>query len=214
MPKLRAAGQERQAVRIGRTFKVCEHKDRPRIELACASGQSDRKIAAEFGVSRDSVRRHWAGHVSASRKAELVAGPVELAKLAKMAAEQDASLLDYLAILRTNLFWLFEDARKRGLVLDCASIADKLLKVLKVIGELSGQLRQAGITINNVNAVGSVNAVPALVLNDPQIIRMQAAIISALSPFPEARGAVIAALRDLEERLPCAAAGCFWAACN
>jgi hypothetical protein len=87
----------------------------------------------------------------------LVAGPVELAKLAKMAAEQDASLLDYLAILRTNLFWLFEDARKRGLILDCASIADKLLKVLKVIGELSGQLRQAGITINNVNAVGSMS---------------------------------------------------------
>jgi hypothetical protein len=142
--KPKAGGQERQAVKIGRTCKVCEHKERPRIELACASGQSDRKIAVEFGLRRDSVRRHWQNHVTPTRKAELVAGPVELAKLAKMAAEQDASLLDYLAILRTNLFWLFEDARKRGLVLDCASIADKLLKVLKVIGELSGQLRQPG----------------------------------------------------------------------
>ena len=152
MPKARPAGFERQAVKIGRTCRVCGHDDRARIELACASGKSERKVAAEFGLRRDSVRRHWL-----TRKAELVAGPVELAKLAKMAAEQDASLLDYLAILRTNLFWLFEDARKRGLILDCASIADKLLKVLKVIGELSGQLRQAGITINNVNAVGSMS---------------------------------------------------------
>jgi hypothetical protein len=201
MPK--TAGFEKQTVRWGRACKVCSHKDKARIELASASGKSDRKIAAEFGLRRDSVRRHWLNHVTPPRKAELVAGPIELAKLAKMAAEQDASLLDYLSILRTNLFWLFEDARKRGLVLDCASIADKLLKVLKVIGELSGQLRQAGlVTINNVNAVGSMSSGPTLVINDPAVIRMQAAIIHALGPHPEARAAVVAALRDLEEHNP------------
>jgi hypothetical protein len=41
-----------------------------------------------------------------------------------------------------------------------------------------------------------------VVLNDPQIIKMQSAIIRSLAPFPEARGAVIAALRDLEAQNP------------
>jgi hypothetical protein len=48
---------------------------------------------------------------------------------------------------------------------------------------VNGQLRQAGITINNVNTntVGSVNSGPALILSDPQVIKLQSTIISALA---------------------------------
>jgi hypothetical protein len=167
------------------------------IPTACAlslrwSGISDRRLGAEFpGLSRDSIRRHWAAHVSALRKAELVGGPGMIARLAERAATEDRSLIDYLSILRSELFHLFLAAKERGLTFDAASIAQRLLSTLEAIGRLNGQLRQAGITINNVNAVSS-----GPTLNDPAVIRMQAAIISALSPFPEARGA------DLEAQNP------------
>jgi hypothetical protein len=219
MPKPRAAGQEQQAVKIGRACKVCEHLECARIELACASGKSERKVAAEFGLRRDSVRRHWQNHVSGARKAELIGGPVVIAKLAERAAEEDRSLLDYLSILRSELLHLFLAAKDRGLTFDAASIAQRLLNVLEAIGRLNGQLRQAGITVNVAN---SVNSWPTVVLNDPQIIKMQSAIIRALSPFPEARAAVVAALRDLDAQTPRprpkwlsrAASGRSRAACN
>jgi hypothetical protein len=66
-------------------------RDGARIELELASGRSNRKVAAEFGVARDSVRRHWLGHVTSVRKAELIGGPVAVARLAKRAAEEDRS---------------------------------------------------------------------------------------------------------------------------
>jgi hypothetical protein len=198
MPKPKATGQERQAVRIGRTCRVCEHKDCARIELACASGRSDRKIAAEFGLRRDSVRGHWQNHVSPARKAELVGGPVVIAELARRAAEEDRSLIDFLSILRLELMHLFLRTKEHGSPYDASSVAGRLLSTLEAIGRLNGQLR-AGITINNVNAVSSG---PTVVLNDPAIIRMQAAIIRALGPHPEARAAVVAALRDLEGGTP------------
>jgi hypothetical protein len=106
-------------------------------------------------------------------------------------------LLDYLSILRSELLHLFLAAKDRGLTFDAASIAQRLLNVLEAIGRLNGQLRQAGITVNVAN---SVNSWPTVVLNDPQIIKMQSAIIRALSPFPEARAAVVAALRPCSYR--------------
>jgi hypothetical protein len=164
--------------------------------LECASGRSDRLIGLEFGLSRDSVRRHWIGHVSAARKAELIGGPVAIAKLAQRAAEEDRSLIDYLSILRSELFHLFLSAKERGLTFDAASIAQRLLSTLEAIGKVNGQLRQAGITINNVNSTSG----PTIVLNDPQVVKLQSTIIRALAPFPEARAAVVAALRDFDAK--------------
>jgi hypothetical protein len=99
--------------------KICSHKDCARIELELASGRSDRKVAAEFGVARDSVRRHWLGNVTSVRKAELIGGPVAVARLAKRAAEEDRSLIDYLAILRSELLHMFLAAEGAGAHLRC-----------------------------------------------------------------------------------------------
>jgi hypothetical protein len=83
MPKPRAAGQERQAVKIGRPCSICRHVERRRIELACASGRSYNDVAAEFSTSRFAVNRHWARHVSAIQRAQLRMGPdIEVSKLA------------------------------------------------------------------------------------------------------------------------------------
>src|SRR5438105_11467854 len=113
-------------------------------------------------------------------------------KLAKRAAEEDRSLIDYLSILRSELLHLFLSAKERGLTYDASSIAQRLLNTLESIGRLNGQLRQAGITINNTNTATG----PTIVLNDPQVIKLQSTIIRALAHFPEARAAVVTALRD------------------
>jgi hypothetical protein len=197
---------------------VCHHQDSARIELELAAGRSLQSVGDEFGLHKDAVARHWGNHVSGARKAQLIGGPVAIANLAKRAAEEDRSLIDYYAILRSELFHLFQEARERGLVFDCASISDRLLRTLDAIGRLTGQLRSAGITINNVNAVSG----PTVVLNSPEIVRLQSTIIRALSPFPEARAAVVGALRDLDAQTtapfyewpPRGAAGRFCGACN
>jgi hypothetical protein len=99
--------------------------------------------------------------------------------------------------MRSELFRLFHSSAAKGHHYDCAALAQRLLNTLDSIGRLTGQLRAAGIIVNNVNNVSS-NSGPTIIANDPSIIKMQSTIIRALSPYPEARSAVIEALRNLE----------------
>jgi hypothetical protein len=172
-----------------------------RIEFACSSGlRSHYQIAAEYKVTRFSVDRHWKNHVSPARKAELLGGPATIADMAAAAAKEDRNILDYLQIMRSELLRLFLLAKERNSLRDASHIAQRFLETLEVIARLNGQLRQAGVVINNVNAVGAVNSGPQLIMNDPAIVRLQATIIRALAPHPEARAYVIRALKDLDAK--------------
>jgi hypothetical protein len=153
------------------------------IELAVVSGRSHNDVAAEFGVSRFALNRHWSNHITPAQRAHFLGAPIEIGKLAEMAAREDRSLIDYLSILRSELIRLFFRARDDGKVFEAQLLAQRLLSTLEAIGKVNGQLRQAGITINNVNTntVGSVNSGPALILSDPQVIKLQSTIISALA---------------------------------
>jgi hypothetical protein len=186
--------------RQGRPCHICRHPERGRIEHACGGTRSHYEIAREFGVTRFSVDRHWANHVSPSQKAQLLSGAATIAELAERAAKEDRSLVDYLSILRSELLRLFLRARDDGKVFEASHIAQRLLSTLESLGKLTGQLRSAGISITNINGAvsNSVSSGPTLIMNDPQIVKMQATIIRALAPHPEARRDVIAALRDLD----------------
>src|SRR5438046_10127529 len=83
---------------------ICNHIERVRIEIECAAARPDRAIADQFGLKRDAVRRHWQNHVSTARKAELITGQLKIQRLAEKSLEEDRSLLDYLSILRSELF--------------------------------------------------------------------------------------------------------------
>jgi hypothetical protein len=116
--------------------------------------------------------------------------PIELNRLAERAAREDRSLIEYLGIMRSELMRLFMQAKDSGKVFEASHIAKSLLSCLESIGRVNGQLRSAGITINNVNAgtVGSVSSGPTLILNDPQVIRMQSMIIFCISALPRGQG--------------------------
>jgi hypothetical protein len=100
--------------RQGRPCLVCRHPERRRIELAVAEGRTHNDVAAEFGLSRFALNRHWAHHVSDVRKAEFMGAPIELNKLAERAAKEDRSLIEYLGIMRSELMRLFMQARDDG----------------------------------------------------------------------------------------------------
>ena len=95
--------------RYPRTCKICVHPERFRMELALASGRGLMSVRAEFftggtpNEGRDALRRHWKSCVSAKRKAELLAGPIEIDRLANRAAEENRSLLEYAGILKISV---------------------------------------------------------------------------------------------------------------
>lgn len=58
--------ETRQTRPVGRPCSTCVHSDRSAIEGALADGEAISRISETFGVSRSSLRRHRAQHMSVS----------------------------------------------------------------------------------------------------------------------------------------------------
>lgn len=67
--------------------KICTHPDRHAIERAIIDGLSNRRIAAQYGLSATGVRRHESEHL-ARQIAEIVAAPPEPVHPAQYAAQK------------------------------------------------------------------------------------------------------------------------------
>lgn len=170
---------------------VCRHPERWRVELLKAGGASLDALAAKFGVSRDSIDRHWHRHVSAESKATYLIGPAEMATIAERAVQEGDSVIDYLKMCRTTLVGQLAAANEAGDARGAAFVVNSLVRTLEATARVTGELGAlaGSITINN-------NSVQ--ILNHPQFASVQACMLRALAPFPDARGAVVAALRDLD----------------
>jgi hypothetical protein len=174
------------------TCTVCRHQERWRIELLKAGGAGIDALAAKFGVSRDAIFRHWHTHVTDSMKAGYLSGPSEMANLAAKAATEGDSVIDYLRICRTALTSQLAAASEAGDSRTTAYVAGQLTKTLETIGKLTGELGElarSSINITNNNIA---------IMNSPQFATLQATMLRALAPYPDARSAVVLALRDLD----------------
>jgi hypothetical protein len=171
--------------------QVCRHEERWRIELLRAGGASFDSLATKFKVDRDAIWRHWNRHVSAEMKAGYLAGPVQLQDLAAKAAETGGSVLDHLHAIRTILMGHLANATEAGDGRGAAYIAGRLTATLETIAKISGELGDLArsVTINNTN-IGIVNS--------PAFATVQATLLRALAPHPDARAAVVMALRGLD----------------
>jgi hypothetical protein len=170
---------------------TCIHPERTRIELLRVGGAPLRSLAEQFGVSKDSIHRHFLTHVSQKRRAELVAGPAAVEELANAAAAESKSLLDYLGIARSVLFNQFLSAAEAGDRNGVVSVAGRLLESLREIGRLTGELRQmSGISITNntVNMIGS-----------PEFTALSEGLLIIARAHPEARADIVALLRRVDE---------------
>jgi hypothetical protein len=129
-------------------------------------------------------------HVDDAARADYLA-QVPMQDLAAKAAEEGTSVLGYFSIIRATLMTQFQLAASLGDRSATATLAGRLTEVLRAIGGISGEMSNLAVnhlTINNTT-----------VLNSPIFASLQANLLHALAPFPEARAAVVNALRQMDE---------------
>jgi hypothetical protein len=176
--------------RLGRSSRctVCSHPDRWRIELLRAGGASLDSLAEKFKVGRDAIHRHWAHHVTADAKATYLAGPAQMADLHAKAAAESESVVDYLRIVRTALMASLTACSEAGDARGVAIVSSQLISALEKLGKISGEIASLASNVN----------VNVAIVNHPEFAKAQAVLLRALAPYPDARTAVVAALRDLD----------------
>jgi hypothetical protein len=174
--------------------QVCRHPDKWRIELLRAGGASLDALANKFGVDRDSIWRHWHRHVSPEEKAGRLAGLANMEHLAMKAAQEGDSVLDYLRVVRGTLLTQLSTMAVAGDSRNVAYVAGQLTKTLEAIGRVTGELG-ALATSQTFNVMNNV----AVLQDSPVFAKLQMALLQALAPFPDARAAVVAALRALDD---------------
>ncbi|MDN4988835.1 hypothetical protein QY049_37450 [Bradyrhizobium sp. WYCCWR 13022] len=172
--------------------QVCRHPERWRIELLHAGGASLDALGEKFGVHRDAIWRHWTRHVSDETKATYLCGPVRLAELAERAATEGDSVLDHLRMVRTVLTGQLAAMNEAGDGRGAAIVAGRLTSTLETIARVTGELGSMAQSINITNNV-------AVLAESPAFLKMQATLLKALAPYADARAAVVAALRDLDD---------------
>jgi len=171
-----------------RACQGCNHLERVRIERFLAAGASIKGAARKFAIDYHSLRRHWRNHVSAEAQAGYIVGAgATKDQLEEIVADESLGLIDHYRIVRGGLYKGFSAASELGDGNSLALLAARLHENFRDCGRLTGEL-QRGPLLNIQNNV----------LVNPDYTRALARIVAAVAPYPEAREAVIAALRDLD----------------
>jgi hypothetical protein len=156
-----------------RVCTVCAHPKRTEIDAALVSGDSFRNIAQRFALGHYTVRRHHADHL-----------PAALTKATEATEVAQADTL--LAQVR--------DLQSRALaILDAAEAQGDLRTALGAIREARGNLELLAKLLGELDERPVVNLVMA-----PEWLTIRAAILMALSAYPEARQAVVERLASVE----------------
>jgi hypothetical protein len=170
---------------------ICQHPERVRIELLSVGGASARAVAKQFRASSHSIYRHMLNHVSAGRRAQLIAGSsLKPRELAEKAAAEGMALIDYLSLMRSVLLQQFLAATEASDRNGAATVAGRLLECLRMQATLTGEISRAGAVVNN----------NMLILQSPVMADLQQMLIARLRPYPEAAKAVIEGLQELSAR--------------
>src|SRR5947208_9204444 len=166
----------------------CNHLERVRIERLLAAGASIKGVARKFAIDYHALRRHWRNHVSAEARAVYMAGAgAAKDRLEATVADESLALIDHYRIVRGALYKGLSAASELGDGNSLALLAGRLHENFRDCGRLTGELQR-----------GPLLSVQNNILVNPDYTRAIARIVSAVAPYPEARQAVIAALRDLD----------------
>ena len=181
----------RRKITTAKRCTVCSHPDRVLIEQTRIAGASLDTISAKYGVSRDAIWRHMGKHVSEDLRAEYLAA-VPMKYLAAKAAVEGVSVLEYFSIIRGVLMTQFQLANSVNDRNAVSTLAGRLTETLRAIANITGEMGSMAansITINNVS-----------IMNSPVFANLQANLLQALAPFPDARAAVVSRLRQMDEQ--------------
>lgn len=169
--------------------KACGHLELARIELILASGAGVSAAARKFGLTEDSLRRHWARHVSAEKKAALIAGPAALQSLGAKIGEEASNVLDLHKAVRAPLWTAYAAAAEVGDAVTLDRISGRLTDSISATARLTGELASSPLVQNNVQ----INLIA-----NPEFERFRSNLLRVLSKFPEAAHAVIAEFQRLD----------------
>ncbi len=169
--------------------KVCAHTEVARIELLLASGAGQSAVARKFNLSKDSVGRHWSGHVSPERKAALIAGPAAVQSLGAKLGEEAESVLDLHKAVRAPLWSAYAAAAEVGDAVTLDRISGRLTDSISATARLTGELASSPLVQNNVQ----INLIA-----NPEFERFRSNLLRVLARFPEAAHAVIAEFQRLD----------------
>lgn len=122
-----------------------------------------------------------------------LAGPAQLANLAATAADEGASVLDQIRVVRTMLMSQLAATTEAGDARGAAIVAGQLVGVPEKIGKVTGEI--ATIAQDTINIQNSV-----AIVNSPQFAKVRQPL-RPLAPHGAARAAVVAALQSSTLRL-------------
>lgn len=154
-----------------RVCTICTHAEKEAINQALINSVSLRDIAGQFHVSRSALERHKADHLPAT---------MAKAKEASEIAQGDSLLDDLKKIQRATLNILITTYN-----------GGAYETTLKAVREARGNLELMGKLIGQLEQQPTVN----VLVTSNDWLRLRAAILRALEPYPEARQAVSEALR-------------------
>jgi hypothetical protein len=171
--------------------RVCTSDKAPEVESLLAMGVTATAVAKRIGsgISADSVRRHWASHVPADRKASLIGKMVfnketldTAEKLEREKGEERDSLFLRLRAQRGMLWDLAKNSKSEKTRVQAHAILLKLTETIaKIIGEIQTGTN-VSVTSQTLNVGGT------------DLFRLRDLIERTLAPYPAAQQALLSAL--------------------
>ncbi len=155
-----------------RRCTICRHKQRAEIDKALVARRVFRDIARQYGLSKDALLRHHDDHLPAA---------LVRAQEATEAAQADA-LLAQVCDLRDRAIGILDTAEAEEDLKAAISAIREARGCVELLAKLAGQLKDAPI----------VN-----ILISAEWRGLQATILAALAPHPDARLAVARALEEI-----------------
>jgi len=154
---------------VPRSCTLCEHPKREEIDRALVGETSNLSVSSVFGVSESAVRRHKANHL-----------PAKLAKAheAKEVSRAD-DLLRQVRILQSKTLSILLRAEGAGDLRTALSAVREARGNVELLAKLSGELDERPVVNLNIS---------------PEWLELRAAIVIALEPYSDARGAVLRAI--------------------
>jgi hypothetical protein len=154
-----------------RVCTICTHPNRADIDAALISGDPTRRIAAQYGASDTSLRRHKE-HI-----------PVALAQAVEA---EEIRMAD-------NLLDQLRDLQQRTLKILCKAESSNDLRVaVSAISQVRSNIELLAKLLGELDSKPTIN-----VLISPEWIRVRTVLMDALIPFPEARMTVAESLESL-----------------
>ncbi len=167
-----------------RQCSICTHSEHEAINAALVGDVANRRIAAQYAVSEQAVRRHREDHLPS------IMVKSEQAKEVTRADDLIGQLQEITA--RTDRLYKIAD----GIIGKAASSED-WRTALMAVREASNANREACANLELLGELlGELNRQPTVNLFlSAEWIEVRAVLLNALSDFPEARAAAALALR-------------------